>query len=93
MSISKEDQLSRSLKYTCKPGLSEENNVNNPFSTSIFIADFPPPIEPLQLCKELLCKCIATSTDEDTSVAGSGVSSSKLLKTLQSIDLFVYIGT
>ena len=61
--------------------MSEDINVNNPFSTSPFMVGLPPPMAPLPFCKEE-CEYVATRTDDDTSLAGKGASSSKWLKTL-----------
>lgn len=51
-SISDDNQIK---EKTCTPGPSEEINVNNPFSTSPFIAAFPPKIPVLPFCN-VACK-------------------------------------
>lgn len=70
-------------RNTWRPGASDETSVNSPFSTSPFVTSFPPPIAPFPFWEVVLEK-VATTTDEEASLTGSGLSSSKLLKTLQS---------
>lgn len=75
-------------RNTWRPGASDETSVNSPFSTSRFVTSFPPPIAPFPFWEVVLEK-VATTTDEEASLTGNGLSSSKWSKTLQSTTCFV----
>lgn len=79
-------------KYTWRPGASEDINISKPFSTSQLEASFPPTVV-LFPCWEDVWENVATRTDEDGSLAGNGLSSSKWLNTLHKIKWFQEVNT